>query len=221
MKQEISDKIVAWLEQQYPAAECSLRYDGDPWKLLIMSILSAQCTDARVNMASDVLFAKFPTPRALAEGDVKDIEPCIRSCGLYHCKAESIKKTSEALCEKFGGIVPREMDDLMKLPGVGRKIANLIRGDIFGLPAVVCDTHCIRLAGRLGYTDEDNKNPCRTESALLGMIPPEKQSDFCHRLVIFGREWCTARAPKCEYCPLAEICRHKQKELLLTRGIPE
>ncbi len=213
MDKQRSDKIIARLEEQYPAAECALRYEGDPWKLLIMAMLSAQCTDARVNIASGPLFERFPTAHDMAEAEVEEIETYIKSCGLYHTKAKNLRAASKILCRDFGAVVPDTMDELLMLPGVGRKIGNLILGDIFHKPAVVCDTHCIRLSGRLGYTDEGEKNPLKVERVLVKIIPPEKQSDFCHRLVLFGRECCTARAPKCDFCPLASFCDHNEKRL--------
>ena len=211
MDKKRSDKIIEKLEELYPAAECALKYEGDPWKLLIMAILSAQCTDARVNIASGPLFERFPTARDMADAEVSEIEKYVKSCGLYRTKAKNLKVSSEMLCERFNAVVPDTMDELLMLPGVGRKIGNLILGDIFQKPAVVCDTHCIRLSGRLGYTDEGEKNPLKVERVLVKIIPPEKQSDFCHRLVLFGRECCTARAPKCELCPLASLCDKNKK----------
>ena len=211
MDKKRSDKIIEKLEELYPAAECALKYEGDPWKLLIMAILSAQCTDARVNIASGPLFERFPTARDMADAEVSEIEKYVKSCGLYRTKAKNLKASSAMLCERFNAVVPDTMDELLMLPGVGRKIGNLILGDIFHKPAVVCDTHCIRLSGRLGYTDEGEKNPLKVERVLVKIIPPEKQSDFCHRLVLFGRECCTARAPKCDLCPIASLCEHEKK----------
>lgn len=214
MDKTLSDKIISKLESQYPAAECALRYEGDPWRLLVMAILSAQCTDARVNMVSSALFGRFPDARSMGDASLTEIESYIKSCGLYRTKASNIKAASKMLDERYGGVVPDDMEGLLELPGVGRKIANLILGDVYRKPAIVCDTHCIRLSGRLGYCDEGEKNPLRVERMLSAIIPPEKQSDFCHRLVLFGRECCSARAPKCDYCPLAALCEHKRREIV-------
>jgi len=201
-----SDKIVASLKNVYPDSQCALLYGGDPWRLLVMAILSAQCTDARVNIVSRGLFDRFPTAASMGEGDIADIEDSIRSCGLYRTKAANIKESSRIIASRFGGEVPSDMDKLLELPGVGRKIANLLRGDVFGLPAIVCDTHCIRLSGRLGYCSRDEKNPVKIEKILQEIIDPYEQSDFCHRLVFFGREYCTARSPRCARCPIAHLC---------------
>lgn len=205
-KIERAAQIVGILADRYPAAECALRYEGDPFRLLVMAILSAQCTDARVNTVSETLFAHFPTPAAMAEAEIAQIENDVRSCGLYRTKAEHIRQASAILVRDYDGKVPADMDALLSLPGVGRKIANLIRGDIFSLPAIVTDTHCIRIAGRLGLCTPGDKNPLRVERALTALIAPAEQSDFCHRLVLFGRDCCTARAPHCTDCPLAAYC---------------
>lgn len=208
-KREKMARIVAALEELYPAAECALQYEGDPWKLLVMGRLSAQCTDARVNIVCRELFSVYPTARDLADAPLEDIEHIIRPCGLFHTKAESIKAASKMLLDEFGGTLPREMDELLRFPGVGRKIANLLRGDIYGLPAIVADTHCIRICGRFGMYPEALKDPAKVESILVELVEPEKQSDFCHRVVLLGREYCMARAPRCHECPLKEICGRK------------
>ena len=203
-----SDAIVARLKEKDPDAECALQFEGDPWRLLVMAILSAQCTDARVNIVSADLFHRFPDVNAMAEGDLAEIESLIKSCGLYKNKAKNIKSACITLVENFGGQVPDTMEGLLSLAGVGRKIGNLMLGDVFGKPGVVTDTHCIRLCGRLGYYPETEKNPLKIERILSEIIPPQEQSDFCHRLVWFGREVCTARSPKCEGCLLADLCAH-------------
>lgn len=197
------------LKELYPDAACSLRYEGDPWRLLIMARLSAQCTDARVNIVSEELFGKFPTAEDMAAGDLGEIERIVRPCGLYRVKAKDIKAISEEIVTRFAGRVPDTMDELLSLPGVGRKIANLILGDVFGVPGVVTDTHCIRICGRLGAYEETMKTPAAAERILLGLIEPCEQTDFCHRLVLFGRDICTARSPRCEGCRLGSICAHK------------
>ena len=201
-------EIIASLEEVYPEAVCALEYEGDPWKLLVMGRLSAQCTDKKVNQVSRTLFAEFPDAMAMAQGDVEKIAEIIKPCGLYRMKAENIKNASIMLIEKFGGRLPDNMEELLLLPGVGRKIANLLLGDIFGKPAIVCDTHCIRICGRLGMYPESLKDPTKIEKILREIVPPEKGSDFCHRIVLFGRDTCMARSPRCEICPLAELCKY-------------
>ena len=201
---ERAAKVVSILEERYPAALCSLEYGGDPWRLLVMARLSAQTTDARVNVVSPDLFAAYPDAAAMAEADVSDVERLIKSCGFFRTKAKNIVDFSKIIVEKYEGRVPSSFDDLLGLPGVGRKIANLIRGDVFGLPAIVADTHCIRISNRLGFSSSDD--PHKTELALIGLIPEEKQSDFCHRLVLFGREICDAKKPRCGNCPLKGLC---------------
>lgn len=203
---EKAAETVGRLRILYPGAECALRYEGEPWRLLVMAILSAQCTDLRVNFVSKDLFSRFPTPEAMSAADVSEIEEAVKSCGLYHSKAAHIKASCTAILNDFNGVVPDTIGDLLKLPGVGRKIANLILGDIYGKPAIVTDTHCIRLSGRLGFTPEDERRPERVEKALTSLIEPSEQSDFCHRLVLFGREVCTARKPSCGNCPLFDLC---------------
>ncbi len=207
-KKRRGSEIVEALKKIYPSSECALEYQGEPWKLLVMGRLSAQCTDARVNIVCRELFSVFPTASALAEGDLSEIERIVRPCGLYHTKAESIKAACKMLVEDYGGVIPADMDELLKFPGVGRKIANLLLGDIYKMPAIVADTHCIRICGRLGFYAETLKDPIKVEKALVPIIEPTEQSDFCHRIVMFGREYCMARAPRCDECPISHIC-HK------------
>ena len=211
-KKKRLSQIVERLKEIYPDAECALHYGGDPWKLLVMGRLSAQCTDARVNIVCEELFEKFPTPLAMAEGDIAEIERIIKPCGLYRMKADNIREASRMLITHFDGRLPDNMDDLLKLPGVGRKIANLLLGDVFGKEAIVCDTHCIRICGRLGMYTEKEKDPTKIEKILRELIDLKEGSDFCHRIVLFGRETCTARAPMCESCPLADLCLKRERE---------
>ena len=203
--------IVELLKEDYPTAECALEYGGEPWKLLVMGRLSAQCTDARVNIVCRELFARFPTPQALADAPVSEIEAIVRPCGLYRTKAQNLKDACRMLVEDFGGTLPSDMDALLSFPGVGRKIANLLRGDIYGLPAIVADTHCIRICGRFGMYPETLKDPTKVEKLLSELVEPSEQSDFCHRIVLFGREVCTARSPRCHNCPLAHLCAKGKK----------
>ena len=198
------------LRELYPDAQCSLEADSDPWRLLVMARLSAQCTDERVNIVSRDLFAAYPTAKDMAAAPVEKIEELIRSCGLYRGKARSIKEASEIICTRFGGEVPDSMDELLSLPGVGRKIANLVLGDVFGKGGIVADTHCIRICGRLGFYPEEWKDPLKTERIMEALVPRNKQSGFCHRMVIFGRDICSARAPKCIKCPVSDICEHSK-----------
>lgn len=206
--------IVDALKVRYPEATCALEYEGDPWRLLVMGRLSAQCTDARVNVACRDLFAHFPTAEALANADLAAVENDIRPCGLYHVKAQNIIDASKMLVSEFGGVLPDRMEDLLRLPGVGRKVANLLLGDIYHRPAVVTDTHCIRICGRLGMYPEREKDPSKIERILAPLIALAEQSDFCHRIVWFGREVCRARAPLCADCPLREkgLCLHAENE---------
>ena len=204
--------IVAALKEVYPQAVCALEYGGDPWRLLVMGRLSAQCTDARVNVVCRELFARFPTAADMAAAEPCEVERIVRPCGLYHTKAQNIIEASRMLVQDFEGRMPQEMDVLLSFPGVGRKIANLLRGDLFGLPAIVADTHCIRLCGRFGMYPEKEKNPTKVERILSGLVEPCEQNDLCHRLVQFGRDVCTARAPRCEACPLAHLCEKAKKE---------
>ena len=211
-KKERLSTIVERFKEIYPEATCALEYGGDPWKLLVMGRLSAQCTDARVNIVCRELFSVFPTPRDMAEGDITEIERIVKPCGLYRMKASSIKEASRMLVFELGGELPRDMDGLLKLPGVGRKIANLLLGDVYGLPSVVCDTHCMRICGRFGMYREDMRDPDKIEKILLELLPCGEGSDFCHRIVNFGREVCTARSPKCDVCPMSDLCLHYEKE---------
>ena len=210
-KRERMAQIVSVLEGVYPEALCALEWRGEPWKLLIMGRLSAQCTDARVNVVCRELFADFPTPESLADADVEVIEDYIRSCGLYHVKAQNTKDACRMLVDEYGGVLPDTMEELLKFPGVGRKVANLLLGDIFHKGGVVTDTHCIRICGRLGMYPEALKDPYKIEKILDKLIEKEKQSDFCHRIVQFGRDVCTARSPQCDLCPLASLCEHFRK----------
>lgn len=200
--------IVRALEQIYPESVCALEYGGEPWRLLVMARLSAQCTDARVNIVCRELFAEYPTVESLAAAPLSRIEEIVRPCGLFHTKAESIKASCQILVKQYGGRVPDTMEELLALPGVGRKIANLLLGDIYKQPAVVTDTHCIRICGRLGMYPTDLKDPKRVEMILVQLIEPEAQSDFCHRIVQFGRDVCTARSPRCEECPIRSLCTY-------------
>ena len=200
--------IVERLKKLYPEAVCALEYDGDPWKLLVMGRLSAQCTDARVNAVSKELFSKFPTAESMANGELSEIEEIVKPCGLFRMKAANIKNASLLLVEKYGGALPDNMEELLLFDGVGRKIANLLLGDVFNKPAIVCDTHCIRICGRFGMYPESEKNPEKIERILRSLIDVREGSDFCHRIVLFGREVCTARSPRCERCPLSDICEH-------------
>ena len=195
----------------YPSAECALEYGGDPWRLLVMARLSAQCTDKRVNEVSVSLFSEFPTPEAMADAELSRIEEIVKPCGLYRMKAKNIKDASAILAYEWGGVLPSEIDELLRLPGVGRKIANLIRGDVFGLDAIVCDTHCMRICGRLGMYPETQKDPTKIENILRSLMDLREGSDFCHRIVIFGREVCQARSPACGGCPLSDLCEHKRR----------
>ena len=203
--------IVEELKNIYPVPVCALESGGDPWKLLVMGRLSAQCTDARVNLVCRELFARFPDAKALAEAELADVEAIVRPCGLYHTKAQNIVDASRMLLLEYGGTLPFEMDELLKFPGVGRKIANLLRGDIFGLPAIVADTHCIRICGRFGMYPVTLKDPARVEKIMASLVEPAEQSDFCHRIVQFGRDVCTARAPQCATCPLTMLCESSRK----------
>ena len=204
-------EIVSALKEIYPVATCALEADGDPWKLLVMGRLSAQCTDARVNIVCKELFAKYPNAVALAEAELADVEAIVRPCGLYHTKAQNIIDASRMLLLEYGGELPADMDELLKFPGVGRKIANLLRGDIFGLPAIVADTHCIRICGRFGMYPTGLKDPTRVERIMMALVEPAEQSDFCHRIVQFGRDICTARAAQCALCPLSHLCEMVDK----------
>ena len=204
-KQELALVVIDRLKKEYPDADCTLDYD-DAWKLLVSVRLAAQCTDARVNVVVQDLYREFPDVDALADADVEEIERIVKPCGLGHSKARDISACMKMLKEKYQGKVPEDFDALLELPGVGRKSANLVMGDVFGQPAIVTDTHCIRLANRIGLVD-GIREPKKVEMALWKLIPPEEGSDFCHRLVYHGREVCTARTkPYCDKCCLQDIC---------------
>ena len=199
------NEITSRLEAEYPEARCSLDYVKD-YELLFATRLAAQCTDERVNKITPVLYAKYPTLREIAQAQLEELEGIIRSCGFYHSKASNIIKCANVLIDRFGGKVPDTMEELTSLPGVGRKTANLILGDVFGKPAVVVDTHCIRLTNRIGLVD-NLKDPTKIEMALRELLPPEKSSDFCHRLVLHGRAVCVARKPLCDKCCIRHVCK--------------
>ncbi len=210
-KNNKADKTAQYLKELYPDAECALEFSSDPFKLLIMARLSAQCTDKRVNIVSKTLFSELPDARSMMEADIGRIEELIKSCGLYKTKAQSLHDISSDICNRFGGTVPSTIDELLSMNGVGRKIANLVLGDVFGIDAVVCDTHCIRISKRIGLTDTDN--PYKAEKQLTALLPEGSRSDFCHRIVEFGRDVCTARNPKCNKCELCDICTYHKKEI--------
>ena len=196
--------ILDILAQQYPESLCALHY-GKDYELMIAVRLSAQCTDARVNLVTPALFSAYPTLEAMARADIADVEDYVRSCGFYKHKARDIVLACQMLLTDFGGKVPDTMEALLRLPGVGRKTANLLLGDLYTVPgSVVCDTHCIRICQRLGLSQ--GKDPEKVEQQLRKILPPEESSDFCHRIVLFGREICTARNPKCGNCPLRFLC---------------
>lgn len=201
-------KIAEVFDRVYADAECSLVYNHD-YELLIAVMLSAQCTDARVNLVTPALFEKYPTLYSFTHADVADVEECIRSCGFFRSKAKNIVAAANKIISDFGGKLPDTIDGLVTLPGVGRKTANLIVGDVFGKPGVVVDTHCIRLSGRMGLTKE--RDPVKIEFALKKIIPPDIQSRFCHQLVLHGRAYCTARKPKCADCPARSVCAMGEK----------
>lgn len=208
-RQERALLAVEALKKEYPEAICSLDYT-DPLQLLIATRLAAQCTDARVNMVTPALFARFPTLDAFCEGTVEEIEDLVRSCGLYKTKARDIYKMCHVLRDQYNGVIPDTVEELTKLPGVGRKTANLVVGDVYGKPAVVTDTHCIRISGLLGLTDSNV--PLKAEKDLRAVLPPEESNDFCHRTVLHGRAVCVARNPKCEICCMQAFCRHAQNK---------
>ncbi len=207
---EKANTVTERLKEHY-SSECALLYQGEPWKLLVLARLSAQCTDKRVNIVSVPLFEEYPTLESMAECEISRLEEIIKPCGLYRMKANDIKRSCQMLIKDFGGKVPDNMEDLLLLSGVGRKIANLILGDIYGKPAIVADTHCIRISGRLGFTEEGEKSPLKVENTLKRYIDTKEQSDFCHRIVQFGRDICTARAPKCNACFLSDVCKECRK----------
>ena len=198
------DGILAALEREYPMADCTLT-ERDAWRLLVQVRLAAQCTDERVNKITPALFERFPTLEAFANATYEEVGDAIRSCGFYNTKSKDIVECAKILLEKYGGKVPGTMEELTALPGIGRKTANLILGDVYGQPAYVCDTHCIRITGRLGLTD-GSKDPLSVEKQLRAILPPEESNDFCHRLVLFGRDRCTARKANCDGCPLRKDC---------------
>ena len=205
-KKELTLEIIERLKKEYPDADCTLEYD-QAWKLLVSVRLAAQCTDARVNVVVQKLYEKFPDALALADASVEEIEEIVKPCGLGHSKARDISACMKMLRDEYDGKVPEDFNELLKLPGVGRKSANLIMGDVFGKPAIVTDTHCIRLVNRMGLVD-DIKEPAKVEKELWKIIPAKEGNDFCHRLVNHGRAVCTARTkPHCESCCLEEICR--------------
>ena len=200
------DDIIDILKARYPDPRCALHYKKD-YELMISVRLSAQCTDARVNLITPALFAAYPTLEAMANADIQDVENYVRTCGFFRQKAKDIVLACQMLIQKHNGKVPDTMEELLKLPGVGRKTANLLLGDLYSVPgSVVCDTHCIRICSRLGLSQ--GKEPEKVEQQLRKILPPEESSDFCHRIVWFGREVCTARNPKCGECPLAPHCKH-------------
>ena len=205
MEEKVS-AIIDILEKRYPEALCALHYQKD-YELMIAVRLSAQCTDARVNLVTPALFAAYPTLEAFASADIVDVENYVHSCGFYRHKARDIVLACQMLIEKYDGKVPDSMEELLKLPGVGRKTANLLMGDLYGIPgSIVCDTLCIRICGKLGLSE--GKDPEKVERQLRKILPAEKSSDFCHRIVLFGRDICTARSPKCSECPLAVHCKY-------------
>ena len=197
--------VVEALKESYPDPRCALEYEKD-YELMIAVRLSAQCTDERVNLVTPALFARYPTLESLAQADISEVEGYVRSCGFYHNKARDIVLACQMLLTDYGGKVPGTMEELLRLPGVGRKTANLLLGDLYAVPgSVVCDTHCIRICGRLGLST--GKEPEKVEQQLRKILPPEESSDFCHRIVLFGRDCCTARNPMCGECPLTMYCK--------------
>ena len=209
MKEKVN-AIIELLKQRYPNALCALHYDKD-YELMIAVRLSAQCTDARVNLVTPGLFAAYPTLEEMANADIAHVEELVHSCGFYKHKARDIVLGCQMLLRDYGGKVPGTMEELLKIPGVGRKTANLLLGDLYAVPgSVVCDTHCIRICGRLGLSH--GKEPEKVETQLRAILPPEESSDFCHRIVLFGRDCCTARNPDCGNCPLSLYCREYNPE---------
>lgn len=203
-RKERAREITDRLKQEYPEAICALEYTTD-YELLFATRLSAQCTDARVNIVTKTLFKKYDSLQKFADADLGELEQAVRTCGFFRVKARDIKQAAQMLLSDYGGKVPESMEDLLRLPGIGRKTANLVRGDIFGQPAIVTDTHCIRLANRFGLV-RDEKDPHKVEMALTKLIDPKESADFCHRIVLHGRACCTARKPKCNACTLADVC---------------
>ena len=205
-KKEKINIIIELLEKEYPEAKCSLIADT-PFQLLVATRLSAQCTDARVNLITPELFKCLPTPESFANATIEQVEKLIKSCGLYHSKAKDLVALGKVLVEKYQSEVPSTMEELTSLPGIGRKTANLILGDVYGKPAVVTDTHFIRICNRMGFVN--TKEPKKVEDAMRKILPPEKSNDFCHRSVLHGRALCTARSPNCDLCPIKDICAKK------------
>lgn len=205
-QKELARWAVERLKEVYPDAICSLTYER-PYELLMSVRLSAQCTDARVNIVTKELFSRFRSLEEFANASFEEVEALVRPCGLGNTKARDLIAMAQMLLEQYGGVIPDTMEELLKLPGVGRKTANLVLGDLYGKPAVVTDTHCIRICGLLGLTD-GSKVPLSVEKQLRAILPPEESNNFCHRLVLFGREYCIARRPRCSECPLAEHCCH-------------
>lgn len=204
-REETAGLAITELEKMYPDIDCSLTY-SKPYELMFAARLSAQCTDARVNIVTKTLFVKYPDLQSFANADLEELEQDVKPCGFYHTKAKSLKGMAQKLLDDFGGELPDNMDDLLTLPGIGRKTANLVMGDIFKKPAIVTDTHFIRITGRLGLTE--NKEPAKVEKDLKDIIPPEISSHFCHQTVQFGRDICRARNPKCEECSLSYFCKY-------------
>lgn len=202
-KKERALRACEVLERIYPEALCALHYQ-ESYQLLIAVRLSAQCTDARVNLVTPTLFQKYPTLQDFADADISELESVVKPCGFYRMKAKNIKEMAEQLLTKYHGVVPDTMEELLTLSGVGRKTANLILGDVYGKPAIVADTHFIRITGRLGLTN--SKDPVQVERDLRPLVPPERSSDFCHRIVWFGRDTCRARKPQCNGCPMSDFC---------------
>ena len=206
-KQETALKAVELLKQAYPDAICSLEY-RKPHELMIATRLAAQCTDARVNIVCVDLFQKYPTVEAFAQADIADVEEIVRPCGFFHTKAKDIVHMCQLLMDQYNGVIPDTVEELTKLPGIGRKTANLVVGDIYHKPAIVCDTHCIRITNLLGLVN--SKDPVKVENQLRPLLPPEESNDFCHRLVLHGRAVCVARRPQCDKCVLNICCKHFQ-----------
>ncbi len=196
--------VLEKLRELYPDGKCGLNWEGDPFHLFVMAVLSAQCKDERVNLVSKKLFETLPDVNAFANSPEGELEELIHSVGLYNSKSKNLREASKMICSNFDGQIPCDMEDLLSLPGVGRKVANLLRGDIFGLGGIVADTHCIRICGRLGFTNKND--PLVTERVMSSLVPVEHQSEFCHKIVLFGRDVCSARTPRCDLCPFLEIC---------------
>ena len=205
---EKAARVSALLKQMYPLADCRL-FAGSPFELLVAVRLSAQCTDKRVNLVTPALFEKYTSLEEYAGARVSELEQIIHPCGFYHTKARDIIAAANKLIEDFGGVLPDTLDELLTIPGVGRKSANLLLGDVFGKPAVVCDTHVIRISNRLGLAS--STNPEKVEQQLRRLLPPEESNDFCHRVVLFGRDTCTARSPKCDGCRINAYCKEKTR----------